>query len=170
MKNGGKQQVGKNKKENITFTLLMCCGMVLIMSLYNCLLNFVTMKQLFSSYLKAFIPALIVAVLWEMLVVIRIAKPIFLKHMHKISNPKRRPLFMSLLMVTGMVLGMTFFGMLLNTTLDAAFVPAYLVGAALNFVVALPVQIFLVSPVVRRIFVRMFPPATPRSSGQPAQQ
>ncbi|MNJ05538.1 hypothetical protein D3C73_1669130 [compost metagenome] len=35
----------------------------------------------------------------------------------------------------------------------------YWLGVGLNIVVALPVQILVVSPVVRKLFARMFPPA-----------
>ncbi|PWV90590.1 uncharacterized protein DUF2798 [Paenibacillus cellulosilyticus] len=149
--------MGRTRKQNLIFTIMMCCSMVLIMSLYNAVLNDGLTDTMLHAYWTGFIPTLCVAILWEMLIVVRIAKPLFFKYAPRITSPKRKPWLMSVLMVVGMVLGMTAYGLMVNEHAEGQFASLYALGIVRNLIVALPIQIFVVSPLIRKLFHMMFP-------------
>lgn len=98
--------MGQTKLQKFIFTLMMCFGMVLGMTIYNMLLNEGFHSQFFNNLLKDFWLGFIVALLLDVFIVGKIAKPIALKIVkpNNETKPIKIILTISLCMVIGMVL------------------------------------------------------------------
>ena len=71
--------MGKTKSQQFIFTLMMCFGMVLGMTIYNMLLNEGFHDQFFNHLLKDFWLGFVVALLLDVFIVGKLAKPIAFK-------------------------------------------------------------------------------------------
>ncbi|GGG10864.1 hypothetical protein GCM10010912_64110 [Paenibacillus albidus] len=60
-------------------------------------------------------------------------------------------------MVTGMVLFMSFYGAVMQVGLTRALPAAYLSAMELNVICALPLQLLIVGPLTRFLFLKMYP-------------
>jgi hypothetical protein len=69
-------------------------------------------------------------------------------------------------MVTGMVLFMSFYGAVLHVGFSAELPRAYLSAIGKNFIFALPLQIILVGPLTRFIFVKITPAVSAQGINQ----
>ncbi|WP_438762483.1 DUF2798 domain-containing protein [Enterococcus sp. AZ194] len=138
----------KSKKESILFTSIMCFMMVFGMSAYNLLLhNAFTWGSLFGGL----VPGIIVAFILDTWVVGKIAKGIAFKL--PISREKMiyMILTISTLMVTGMVLCMSLFGVVFEGGIQEDMGKLYLEAIGFNFIAALPLQLLVVGPISRFI-------------------
>lgn len=152
--------MGKNKKEAFIFTLMMCFGMVLGMTTYNIILIEGFTTNVFPALIAGFLPGFIVALVLDIFVVGKFAKYMASK-LVKDSDPMiKRILTISGFMICGMVIFMSFYGAFIHTGFSSALLPAYLNGMWKNFIMAVPLNLLIVSPIVRALFFKMFPPET----------
>ncbi|MDB1125982.1 DUF2798 domain-containing protein [Vibrio algarum] len=152
--------MGKNRFENFIFSLVICFLMVLGMTLYNGFLHTTNKIGVFGSLISLqFLTIFIVAFIIDWFAVAPIVKKLvanittdktpFIKKIMLIST------LMVLFMCTAMSLVATFVqgyeGSLLN---------AYAHSFALNLIFALPLQFFVVGPIARSLFFKVFPQPT----------
>lgn len=149
--------MGRNKKEALLFTFIMCALMVLGMSIYNVALMEGWSSTLVKGVVIGYVPAFIVAFILDVFVVGKVAKGIAHKLVKENDPMIKKIMFISFFMVTGMVLFMSFYGAVLHVGFSSELPMAYLSAIGKNFIVALPLQIILVGPLTRFIFVKITP-------------
>jgi len=149
--------MGKNKVEKFIFTLMMCACMVLGMTIYNMILVNGFTTEIFVELLYDYWPGFIVALILDIFLVGKLAKYIAGKFIKENDPIVKRVILISFFMVCGMVLCMSFYGAFINIGFSPALPYAYLNGIWKNFIVALPLNLLIVSPLVRFIFIRIFP-------------
>lgn len=149
--------MGRNKKEAFLFTFIMCALMVLGMSIYNVVLMEGWSGTVIKDVVFGYLPAFIVALILDVFVVGKVAKGIANKLVNKNDPMIKRIMCISFFMVTGMVLLMSFYGAILHVGWSSELPMAYLSAAGKNFIAALPLQIVVVGPLTRLIFVKITP-------------
>ena len=155
----------KNKKEHFIFILMICTTMVYIMSCYNVALIEGFSLNIFKHALLGFPPAFIFALIGDIFVVGKIVKVLAPKFLKENDSMVKMGMVMSFLTGCGMVLWMSFFGAVTNVGFGPNLLPAYGIGVVKNFVFAIPLNLLIVSPSVRFIFFKMFPPQSNNKSG-----
>lgn len=150
--------MGQTKLQKFIFTLMMCFTMVLGMTIYNMLLNEGFHSQFFAHLLKDFWLGFIVALLLDIFIVGKIAKPIAFKIVkpNKDTNPIKIILSISSCMVVGMVLFMSMYGAITAVGFSSMALRIYPLCVIRNFIMALPLNLLIVSPLVRFSFGRIF--------------
>ncbi|MNO27602.1 hypothetical protein D3C76_174800 [compost metagenome] len=149
--------MGRNKKEALLFTFIMCALMVLGMSIYNVALMEGWSGTLVKNVVIGYVPAFIVAFILDVFVVGKVAKGIAHKLVKEKDPMIKKIMFISFFMVTGMVLLMSLYGAILHVGFSSELPMAYLSAIGKNFIVALPLQILFVGPLTRFIFVKLTP-------------
>lgn len=150
--------MGETKLQKFTFTLMMCFGMVLGMTIYNMILNEGFHANFFNNLLKDFWLGFAVALLLDVFIVGKLAKPIAFK----IVKPNRKTkqikiiLAISSCMVVGMVLFMSMYGAIVAVGFNITALKIYPLCVIRNFVMALPLNLLIVSPLVRLSFSKLF--------------
>lgn len=153
--------MGKNKKEHLIFVVMICATMVFLMSCYNIGMHAGFSLSVFQYALFGFIPAFIFALFGDLVIVGRIVKKIIPKLVAPSDSLQKRIFFMGLLTGTGMVLWMSFYGTMENVGFGPNFFGAYLQAVAMNAIVAIPLNLLIVSPLIRKLFFKIFPPQRP---------
>ncbi|CAH1212617.1 hypothetical protein PAECIP111892_03786 [Paenibacillus auburnensis] len=149
--------MGKNKKEALIFTSMMCFLMVVGMSFYNVILFNGATNRVFLEVAAGLLPALIVALFLDIVVISKIAKGLAFK-LVKPSDPMiKKVLTISVFMVCGMVICMSLYGTLAHYGFGDNFLRHYLSTLGFNFICALPLQLLVVGPLTRFLFTRIFP-------------
>lgn len=138
----------RTKKQGLVFAFIMCTFMCTIMSAYNIILHTGLNYNSLFIWAHTIMQNFIFAFLVSYILVNPLAKKISFKLTQK--NPKNRGLFIALFMVIGMVLIMSMYGTI-NSGADN-FLTSYLINVIYSFIFALPLQLFLVGPIVRGIF------------------
>ena len=149
--------MGNNKKEHFIFILMICTTMVFIMSCYNLALMEGISLDVLKHAIVGFIPAFIFALIGDIFIVGKIVKVIVSKILKPEDSMTKRGICMSFFTGCGMVLWMSFFGAVTNVGFGSALLPAYGIGIIKNFVFAIPLNLFIVSPIIRTIFFNMYP-------------
>ncbi|MGM0949318.1 MAG: DUF2798 domain-containing protein [Bacillota bacterium] len=150
-----------NKKEGLIFGVMMCFGMVCVMSIYNAIINGAIHG---FSLVTAFemIIGFIVALLLDLLLVGPLAKKIAFSMPFDKSKTLYVVLAVSTCMVIGMVLCMSVFGLvtaaLSNELNGDSLFSAYLMIVLKNFILAYPLQLLIMGPLVRGIFMKFVKP------------
>ena len=151
--------MGQTKLQRFIFTLMMCFCMVLGMTIYNMILNEGFHSNLLNNLLKDFWLGFIVALLLDVFIVGKLAKPLAFKIVKPNKETKQIKIIIAIssCMVVGMVLFMSIFGAIVSSgfTIDA--LKLYPLCVLRNFIMALPLNLLIVSPIVRFIFNKMFP-------------
>ena len=151
--------MGQTKFQKFIFTLMMCFFMVLGMTTYNIILNEGFHSNLLNNLLKDFWLGFIVALLLDIFIVGKLAKPLAFKIVKPTKETKQIKIILAIssCMVVGMVLFMSMFGAIVSSgfTIDA--LKLYPLCVLRNFIMALPLNLLIVSPIVRFIFNKMFP-------------
>lgn len=151
--------MGQTKFQKFIFTLIMCFFMVLGMTTYNIILNEGFHSNLLNNLLKDFWLGFIVALLLDIFIVGKLAKPLAFKIVKPTKETKQIKIILAIssCMVVGMVLFMSIFGAIVSSgfTIDA--LKLYPLCVLRNFIMALPLNLLIVSPIVRFIFNKMFP-------------
>ena len=150
----------KNKKEHFIFILMICTTMVYIMTCYNVALIEGFSLNIFKHALLGFPPAFIFALIGDIFVVGKIVKVLAPKFIKKNDSMAKIGIIMSFLTGCGMVLWMSFFGAVTNVGFGPHLLAAYGVGIVKNFIFAIPLNLLIVSPLIRFIFFKMFPPTS----------
>ena len=150
----------KNKKEHFIFILMICTIMVFIMSCYNIALIEGFSLNTFKHAILGFLPGFLFALFGDIFIVGRIVKVLAPKFLKENDSMAKVGMVMSFLTGCGMVLWMSLFGVVTNLGFCPHFLEAYAMGVVKNFVVAIPLNLLIVSPLIRAIFFKMFPPVS----------
>ncbi len=151
--------MGQTKLQKFIFTLMMCFCMVLGMTIYNMILNEGFHSNLLNNLLKDFWLGFIVALLLDIFIVGKLAKPIAFKIVKPNKETKQVKIILAIssCMVIGMVLFMSMFGAIIAAGFNIDALKLYPLCILRNFVVALPLNLLIVSPIVRFSFTKIFP-------------
>ena len=130
------------RKENIQFGLIMCFGMVLVMSIYNLYINGIIGEITFIEGISDFAIGFVIAFILT-------------------ANTNKKiytVLAISICMVLGMAFLMSIYG-LVSTYIHIGYtsnsmIIDYLSIFGKNLIIALPLQIIVMGPLVRYIFTR----------------
>ncbi|MVO99326.1 hypothetical protein [Paenibacillus lutrae] len=144
------------KKEEVYFGLMMCCGMVVFMTLYNLLtqgmMGTISLKELLIQLIAVFITASLL----ELFIVGPVAKKLAFSLPFDKSKKGYGILSLAFFMVSGMVLFMSLYGLgmsyLSNTLSGEPLVTSYFSLVFKNFIFAFPLQLLIVGPLVRYVF------------------
>ena len=151
--------MGQTKLQKFIFTLMMCFCMVLGMTIYNMILNEGLHSNLLNNLLKEFWLGFIVALLLDIFIVGKLAKPIAFKIVKPNKETKQIKIIFAIssCMVIGMVLFMSMFGAVIAAGFNINALKLYPLCIVRNFVVALPLNLLIVSPIVIFLFTKIFP-------------
>ncbi|WP_321371475.1 DUF2798 domain-containing protein [uncultured Draconibacterium sp.] len=155
--------MGETKLQKNIFTLMMCFGMVFGMTLYNIILHNGFSAGVFTLMFKEIWLVFIIAFLLDFFVVGPIAKKQVFRIVKPDTNKIKIILCLASTMVVSMVLLMSVFGSVLMEGFTLNALKIYPETVLLNFVAALPLNLLIVSPVVRTLFVKIFPPEVANS-------
>lgn len=153
-----------NKRESFVYTIMMCFVMVFWMSLYNIYLHSgaFTLEVLKSAWLGLPL-GYCCALLLDWFVVSGPAKKMAFKILPTFASPLRKVLTVSCCMVLPMVFFMSLYGaveVLSHTQNWSQLFIVWGVNILKNVVMALPFQLFIAGPLVRKVFRRIFPVGT----------
>ncbi|MGG5791280.1 DUF2798 domain-containing protein [Bacillus nitratireducens] len=144
------------RKENLQFGMMMCLGMVIVMTFYNLLMNGAGGPIHFKEIALELIIGFIIALLIEICIVGPCAKKIVFALPFDKSKKINIIVAMATVMVIGMVFFMSFYGMAmmyLHGGLHGdSFVSIYFSIFLRNFIVAYPLQLMIMGPLVRFLF------------------
>lgn len=145
------------KKESLQFGFIMCFGMVLVMTIYNLCLNGSITEITFIEGLYNFVIAFVIAFILDMFIVGPNAKKVALKITANTDKGIYKILSISVCMVFGMAFCMSIYG-LVSGYLHNGFnsnspIIDFLTVFGKNIIVALPLQIIVMGPLVRYIFM-----------------
>ncbi|MES5954987.1 DUF2798 domain-containing protein [Bacillus fungorum] len=146
------------RKENLQFGMMMCLGMVIVMTSYNLLMNGsggpIHIKEIALELLIGFIIALLI----EICIVGPCAKKIVFALPFDKSKKVNIIITMATVMVIGMVFFMSFYGMAMmyiNGGLQGdSFISMYFSVFINNFIMAYPLQLIIMGPLVRFLFAK----------------
>jgi uncharacterized membrane protein len=147
------------EKEEFYFGLMMCFGMVVCMTLYNLfihgLLGSLSVREIFTQLVQIFI----IATLLELFVVGPVAKKLALSIPYDKSKKVFVILFLAFFMVSGMVLCMSLYGLgnayFSDSLHGESLLESYFTFVFKNFIFAFPLQLIIVGPLVRYVFVKV---------------
>jgi len=150
--------VPTTRKENLQFGMMMCLGMVIVMTFYNLLMNGtggqIHIKEIALELLIGFIIALLI----EICIVGPCAKKLVFALPFDKSKKVNVIIAMATTMVIGMVFFMSFYGMAMmylhNGLHGESFVSMYFSIFIKNFIMAYPLQLIIMGPLVRFLFGR----------------
>lgn len=148
--------MGKNKKENFIFTLLMAGMMVFCMISYNMLLEN-TYSNFWKELLIIYFPALILVLILEWFIVSRVSIFFLKKFVNENDSLIKRILIMSTMMVLGMCTLMSLITFLVKMP-SSNILEGFILVFSRNLICALPLQLFIVGPFARFIFIKLYPP------------
>ncbi|CAM3440848.1 hypothetical protein [Marinicrinis lubricantis] len=146
------------KKEQLYFGFMMCFRMVTVMTVYNLIINGLMGEVSFTKVLFQFVIGFMIAYVLELFIVGPAARKIAFSMPFAKSSKIGMVLSMSICMVVGMVVMMSFFG--LGTSYFAGNLDSnqlavtYLHNVMMNFIAALPLQLLIMGPIVRYVFNR----------------
>lgn len=151
-----------NKRESLIYTVLMCFTMVLWMSFYNVAIQMGGVHSaVFVDGWVGFPLAYICAMLLDWFVVSKAAKGFAFRFLVKSeSSDIQKIIAISSCMVVGMVFFMSLYGAVEGCFHSGEWnrlVLNWLINIPRNFIMALPFQLLVAGPLVRRIFRFAFP-------------
>ncbi len=152
------RNVPTTKKESMYFGMMMCGGMVLVMTIYNMLINdvigHITLAEGFFNLVITFVIALIV----ETFLVGPVAKKVAFSLPFDKSKQLKVVLILSSCMVIGMVLCMSVYGLITMSLTKGVhgepLLSSYAFIVIKNFIVAYPLQLLIMGPLVRGLFMK----------------
>ena len=152
----------QNKRESFIYTVIMCFTMVLWMSIYNVILHTGTFNaQVIKDAWLGGPIAYVFAACMDWFVVSGLAKGFAFKYLVKPdSSTLRKVISVSCSMVVPMVIIMSFYGAVeasirMGDFSNVLFI--WLTNIPKNFVMALPFQLIIAGPLVRKVFRTIFP-------------
>ncbi|MBP1963507.1 hypothetical protein [Paenibacillus aceris] len=145
------------KKEDFYFGLMMCAGMVVFMTFYNLftrgLIGTISLKEILAQLILVFF----IASLLELFIVGPVAKKIAFSLPYDKSKKAFVIVSLAFFMVSGMVLFMSLYGLgnayFSGSLVGESLLESYLSLVLKNFVFAFPLQLIIVGPLVRYLFV-----------------
>lgn len=152
----------QNKRESFIYTVIMCFTMVLWMSIYNVTLHTGTFNtQVIKDAWLGFPIAYVFVACMDWFVVSGLAKGFAFKYLVKSdSSTLRKVISVSCSMVVPMVIIMSLYGAVeasirMGDFSNVLFI--WLTNIPKNFVMALPFQLIIAGPLVRKVFRTIFP-------------
>jgi len=151
-----------NKRESLIYTIMMCFLMVLWMSMYNVTVhsggfNLETVVNAWIGFPLAYIYAIIL----DWFIVSGPAKGFSFKYLVKPeSSPLKKVIAVSCSMVIPMVIFMSLYGALEACVKSGNWSQLLIIWGSnipINIVMALPFQLIIAGPVIRRVFRKLFP-------------
>lgn len=146
------------RKESLYFGLIMCFGMVLFMTLYNFYLNDTFGHITLLGGITDFTIGFIVAIILDLYLVGPIAKKIAFRLTANTTKVIFKVLTISTCMVIGMAFFMSIYGLVTsyfhNNFYSNSIIKEFFSVFSKNFIVALPLQIIVMGPIVRFIFTK----------------
>ena len=149
----------KTKVQSVIFTAITAWIMVFIMTLYNTVLAsgffinftfFIALKGMWIEFIIIFLCAFF------------ISSPIAKKFAFRIVRPGDRPIFIifaiQIFTVVCQVALASILAVYHGYGFTAQFIPNYLTTYCRNFIMALPVQLFIAGPIARGLFRMIFKP------------
>ena len=118
---------------------MICTTMVFIMSCYNIAIIEGFSLSIFKHAIMGFPLAFVYALIGD-------------------DSIAKVGLCMSFFTGCGMVIWMSLFGVVTNIGLSSNFVYAYIIAMFTNFIFAIPLNLLIVSPLMRFLFFKLFPP------------
>ena len=155
----------QNKRESLIYTFIMCFMMVFWMSIYNVSLHMggLSMESIKAGWL-GFPIAYIFAMCCDWFFVSKLAKGFAFKYLVKPdSSVLRKVISVSCCMVVPMVIIMSFYGGMeacVRSGEWSALPIIWLTNIPKNFIMALPFQLIVAGPLVRKVFRTAFPVGT----------
>lgn len=150
--------MGETNMQKKVFTVLMCLGMVFGMTSYNIVLHHGFSVDFFNLFIKQIGVIFSIALVLDLFLVGPFAK----KQVFSRVTPNTKKiviiLSISITMVVCMVLLMSVFGAIFTKGFSLNAIKIYPKTVLMNFIVALPLNLLMVSPLVRAIFIKIFPP------------
>lgn len=147
----------KTKFEALIFTLVTSGIMIYIMGTYNIAINSGGLKNsTFLDELYHFPLEYLIGFILAFFVASNISKALAFKIVVPTDRPILIILAIQVFTVCTMVPLMGLMGVLENGGINANFIPTYLTTICENFLMALPLQVFLVGPFVRFAFRKTF--------------
>lgn len=152
----------QNKRESLIYTVIMCFFMVLWMSIYNVALQHGTLNlEVVVAAWIGFPIAYIFAMCCDWFVASRIAKGVAFRYLLKPQDSTlKKILCISGGMVVCMVIIMSLYGACEGAvhTGNWSSVPVnWMINIPRNFIMALPLQLLIAGPIVRKVFRTAFP-------------
>ena len=147
----------QNKRESLIYTVLMCFLMVLWMSFYNAALQMggVSLAVIREGWLG------FCGMLLDWFVVSKFAKGVSFRFLVKPeSSDMRKILSISCCMVVGMVFFMSLYGSLegcVHSGEWGLWFVHWMRNIPRNFIMALPFQLLIAGPIIRKVFRLAFP-------------
>ncbi|MFD2705747.1 DUF2798 domain-containing protein [Salibacterium lacus] len=137
---------------------MMCFGMVLVMTVYNLYINDMFSTITFTEGMLHFLTAFVIAFMLDMFVVGPNAKKTAGKAVGGAGNKVYMSLAVSTCMVIGMAFFMSIYGLITTYTHTGYQTDSILLDYPAvfgkNFIVALPLQIIVIGPLLRFIFMK----------------
>ncbi|AMR02717.1 MULTISPECIES: DUF2798 domain-containing protein [Bacillus] len=146
------------RKENLQFGMMMCLGMVIVMTFYNLLMN----EAGGPIYIKEIALELLIGFIIALLIEICIVGPCAKKIVFMLPFDKSKKINIIVAMATTMVIGMVFFMSFFGMTMmhlhgglqGDSFVSIYVSIFIKNFIMAYPLQLIIMGPLVRFLFAK----------------
>ncbi len=149
--------MGKNKQEVLVFSMLTCFLMVTCMTVYNAFLYAGVGSHLLTALVAPrFVMMLAIAFIIDWFVVAPVVKGVVMRFVTPQTPLIKKILLISAFMVLGMCTAMSLVALLV-VGYQGAFITAYIQVWSANFIFALPLQLLLVGPVVRQLFLVIYP-------------
>lgn len=152
----------QNKRESLIYTVLMCFVMVLWMSIYNAALQYGKLDfEVLAAAWIGFPIAYVFAMCCDWFFVSKLAKGFAFGFLVKPEDSVlKKVVCASSCMVVPMVLIMSLYGAVegaVHTGGWNGILSAWLFNIPRNFVMALPLQLLIAGPLVRKVFRGLFP-------------
>lgn len=152
----------QNKRESLIYTVLMCFVMVLWMSIYNAALQYGKLDfEVLAAAWIGFPIAYVFAMCCDWFFVSKLARGFAFGFLIKPEDSVlKKVVCVSSCMVVPMVLIMSLYGAVegaVHTGGWNGILSAWLFNIPRNFVMALPLQLLIAGPLVRKVFRGLFP-------------
>lgn len=148
--------MGTNKFENFIFSIICCILMVFTMTWYNGLLESGLKLNVLKTFFT-FIPVLVIAFIIDWFLVGPVAKSLAFKMVSHNDSLVKKILVISTSMVIGMSGVMSILSVIVHGNYGENFLGTLGVVWGRNFIFALPLNMLIVGPLARFIFLKIFP-------------
>jgi hypothetical protein len=149
-----------NKKESLIYTTFMCFFMVYFMSVYNLMYEVGFTTKAFQLAWNELPLAICIAFILDWFIVSGPAKSFAFRFIGKDTPGWKKVVLISSMMIAGMVFFMSLFGAVMHPNPNHGVLFNWLANIGKNVIVALPLQLLIAGPIVRRFFRKLFPMGT----------